>query len=292
MAQVLLIALLTLTGLSGLTQEWEQIKKDDRYIWGEGWGKSVEEADRQALASLSSKISIVVSGNFRQIEEQVDTPSGSNYISVKSNRIAMTSNATLSNTNRIVLETGKKSHVGRWISRSELDTVFSIRKERVLEFEEYASIAEMDGRIGDALKYHFWAYVLLRTLQHPSELRDESGRMLLNAIPARMNGILDELTVSADKKGCSLILAFSYRGQQVQDLSFRYFDGSRWSGHCGVFKGYAQVEMAPGALAEVIQSRIEYEYKGDAMMDEELVEILSTSDVKPLKKALKIFRRR
>lgn len=51
------------------------------------------------------------------------------------------------------------------------------------------------------------------------------------------------------------------------------------------------VEMAPGALAEVVQVRIEYAYTGDAMMDSELAEILSAADVKPLKKALKIFRR-
>lgn len=51
------------------------------------------------------------------------------------------------------------------------------------------------------------------------------------------------------------------------------------------------VEMTPGALAEVVQVRIEYAYTGDALMDSELVDILSSSEVKPLKKALKIFRR-
>jgi len=291
MRRTVLIALLMLSSFTGFGQEWEQIKDDDRFIWGEGWGHSVEEADRQALASLTSKISIAISGDFRQVEEQVDGPSGTSYVSIKSNRLAMTSNATLFNTNRVVLNTGRKSHVGRWICRSELETVFSDRKDRVLEFEDQAQAAEIDGRIDDALKYHYWAYVLLRSIQRPSELRDEKGRMLLNTIPEQMNAIFDALSVSAAKRGNSLVITFSFKGRPIQGLDFRYFDGAHWSEPRSVSRGTAMVEMAPGALAEVVQVRIEYAYTGDAMMDPELAEILSAADVKPLKKALKIFRR-
>ena len=121
-----------LSSFTGFGQEWEQIKDDDRFIWGEGWGHSVEEADRQALASLTSKISIAISGDFRQVEEQVDGPSGTSYVSIKSNRLAMTSNATLFNTNRVVLNTGRKSHVGRWICRSEASAALPGSRTRPL----------------------------------------------------------------------------------------------------------------------------------------------------------------
>ena len=74
MRRTVLIALLMLSSFTGFGQEWEQIKDDDRFIWGEGWGHYVEEADRQALASLTSKISIAISGDFRQVEAQSCRP--------------------------------------------------------------------------------------------------------------------------------------------------------------------------------------------------------------------------
>ena len=131
-------------------QNWERIREDDRYFWGEGWGRTVEEADREALASLTSKISIAVSSCYRELEEQRNTSSGVDYITIRSNQLAMTSNTTFSNTKQVVRKSGRKYYVGRWINRSELNTVFSDRKDRVLEFENSALEAEEDGRVDDA----------------------------------------------------------------------------------------------------------------------------------------------
>lgn len=272
-------------------QNWERIREDDRYIWGEGWGRTVEEADRDALASLSSKISIAVSSRYGELEEQWDTPSGTDYTLIRSNRLAITSITTLSNTNQVVRKTGRKYYVGRWINRNELNTVFSDRKERVLEFENSALEAEEDGRVDDALRYHYWAYVLLRSVQRPAELRDEKGKMLLNSIPERMNAIFDDLESHATKQGNSLALTFRFRGLPVKGLDFTYFDGARWSSLCSAPGGSAQVDLAPGALAEVVQLKIAYAYCGEALMDPELADILASAELKPLKRSLKIFRR-
>ena len=284
------IVLLLVTFLAS-AQNWERIREDDRYIWGEGWGRTVEEADRDALASLTSKISIAVSSRYRELEEQRNTSSGVDYITRRSNQLAMTSNTTLSNTNQVVRKTGRKYYVGRWINRSELNTVFSDRKDRVLEFENSALEAEKDGRVDDALRYHYWAYVLLRSVQRPAELRDEKGKMLLNSIPERMNAIFDDLEPRAAKRGSTLVLSFRFRGMPVKGLDFIYFDGARWSSQCSAPGGSAQVELAPGALAEVVQVKIAYAYCGDALMDTELADILASAELKPLKKSVKIFRR-
>ena len=284
------IALLLVT-FSASAQDWERIREDDRYIWGEGWGRTVEDADRDALASLASKISIAVSSRYRELEEQRDTPSGTDYTIIRSSQLAVASNATLSNTHQLVRRTGRKYYVGRWIPRSELDMVFSDRKERVLEFERSALVAEEDGRVDDALRFHFWAYALLRSLQRPSELRDDGGAMLLNTIPERMNAIFDDLEPRATRQGSTLVLSFRFRGLPVKALDFTYFDGARWSSQCSATGGSAQVELAPGALADVVQVRIIYSYCGDALMDNELADILASAELKPLKKSLKIFRR-
>ena len=284
------IVLVLVTFLAS-AQNWERIREDDRYIWGEGWGRTVEEADRDALASLTSKISIAVSSRYRELEEQRNTSSGVDYISIRSNQLAMTSNTTLSNTNQVVRKTGRRYYVGRWINRNELNTVFSDRKDRVLEFEKSAQEAEEDGRIDDALRYHYWAFVLLRSVQRPAELRDERGKMLLNSIPERMNAIFDDLEPRATKRGSALVLSFRFRGLPVRGLDFTYFDGARWSSQCSAPGGSAQVELAPGALADVVQVKIIYTYCGDALMDNELADILASAELKPLKKSLKIFRR-
>ena len=49
-----------LSGLVAFAQDWEGVKADSSFIWGEGWGSSIEEADQQALSSLISKITIAV----------------------------------------------------------------------------------------------------------------------------------------------------------------------------------------------------------------------------------------
>ena len=115
--------------------------------------------------------------------------------------------------------------------------------------------------------------------------------MLLNSIPERMNAIFDDLEPRATKRGSALVLSFRFRGLPVRGLDFTYFDGARWSSQCSAPGGSAQVELAPGALADVVQVKIMYAYCGDALMDNELADILASAELKPLKKSLKIFRR-
>lgn len=291
MRKVLFSIVLFISVFPAVAQDWSMAGADGRHIWGEGWGRTVEDADRDALADLSCKISLVFSGQYRLLEEQRDSQRGTESVSIKSNQLAMTSNTTLSNTNRVVKKEGRRYYVRRWMDRRELETVLSDRKDRVLEYESSALAAERDGRINDALRYHWWAYVLLQSLQRPAELRDEEGRMLVNSIPERLNAALEDIKPRADRQGNTLVLSFTFRGRPVQGLDFTYFDGARWSGICSATQGSTRVEMAPGALAEVVQLRIEYAYQGDSLTDPELSGILASAQVKPLKKAFKVFRR-
>jgi len=274
-------------------QEWENVKTDASYIWGEGWGSSVDEADQQALSSLVSKITIAVVSDFRQVEEQILSSSGDEHFLMQSNRSSAYSNVTLSNTHRVILKNGRKAHVGRWIHRDELDVIFADRKSRILEYEDFASDAELAGRLDDALRYHYWAYVLLRSLQRPSELRSECGLMLLNSIPESISSILEDVHVRmTSHTGDVVKLNFTFRGRPVGGLDFSYFDGARWSSLTSVRSGLASLDMAPGALAEYIQLRIEYAYCGDSLMDGELYDTMSVLNLKPIRKSFITFRTR
>ena len=273
-------------------QDWEHIKTDGSYIWGEGWGSSVEEADRQALSSLVSKITVSVVSDFRQVEEQILSSDGEEHYLMQGNRLSSYSNVTLSNTRRVVLKKqGRKVHVGRWIQKDDLDLIFADRKSRVLEYEKLASDAEPAGRLDDALRYHYWAYVILHSLQRPSELRDDDGRMLLNSIPESIASILEDIQVRmTGRTGDVVKLSFTYHGRPVGGLDFSYFDGARWSSRTSVRSGRASLDMAPGALADYIQLRVEYAYCGDALMDGELSDAMAVLNLKPLRKSFIIFK--
>ena len=293
MGRFLILVALLASGLSTSAQEWEEVKANGAYIWGEGWGASVEEADQAALSALISKISVAVTNDFRQVEEQVESSRGNEYYRSLSNRSSAYSSITLANTHRVVLKTGRRAQVGRWIHRDELEILFADRMSRILEYEESALRAEESARVDDALRYHYWAYVLLRSLQRPSELRDEEGRMLPNLIPERLNAVLDDLRVSmVSHVGDAVRLSFTFRGRQVAGLDFSYFDGARWLQGVSVRAGSSLLEMAPGALAETIQLRIEYAYKGDSMMDAELYDTISVQELKPLRKSFITFKTR
>ena len=282
-----------LSSLIVSAQDWEYVKTDSAFIWGEGWGSSVDEADQLALSSLVSKITVAVVNDFRQVEEQVFSSKGDEHYLMQSNRSSAYSSVTLSNTHRVVLRSGRKSHVGRWIRSDELDVIFADRKLRIIEYEECALNAERAGRVDDALRYHYWAYVLLRSLQRPSELRSEDGRMLLNSIPESINAILEDVNVRMTSHvGDVVKLNFTFRGRPVGGMDFSYFDGARWSSMTSVRSGLASLDMAPGALAEYIQLRVEYAYCGDSLMDGELFDTMTVLNLKPIRKSFITFKTR
>lgn len=293
MRKIVFLVLGLLSCLAAFAQDWEGVKADSSYIWGEGWGASIEEADQQALSSLISKITIAVVSDFRQVEQQVSSSKGDEHYMMQSSRSSAYSNVTLSNTHRVVIRSGRKSHVGRWIHRNELDIIFADRKSRILEYEECALNAEEAGRVDDALRYHYWAYVLLRSLQRPSELRSEDGKMLLNSIPESITAILDDVNVRMTSHvGDVVRLSFSFRGRPIGGLDFSYFDGARWSSMTSVRSGLAVLDMAPGALADYIQLRVEYAYCGDSLMDGELFDTMTVLNLKPIRKSFITFKTR
>ena len=291
MRRLSLIIAGVLSCLGGFSQGWRVPGEDGSVIWGEGWGRSVEEADREALSALVSRISVAVTSEFRQVEQQALSSRGEEHLLIRSHRSCAYSSATLSNTHREVFRDGRKTRVVRWIGRDELEVFFADRKARIFEYERCALKAEREVRLDDALRCHYWAYVLLRSLQRPSELRLEDGRMLLNVIPESIAALLDDLTVRrVSRAGNAVRLCFSFRGKPVEGLDFQYFDGARWSEMTSVRSGQATLEMASGALAEYIQLKVEYAYAGDTLMDGDLRDAMEVLELKPLRKSFITFR--
>lgn len=287
---VFMVACCLVASVPGLSQTWDEVRYNGEYICGEGWGRSVEEADREALSALGSRISVAVSSSFLHTEDQRISSSGKEYVSVTNSTLSTQSFTRLSNTTMVVMRDGRRYHVARWIRRDEIDRLFSDRKSRALEYESLAEQAEWDLRLDEALRYHYWAYTTLRSLSRPSEVRDEQGRMLVVRIPERINAILSGLEVTARKTGNALSLEFRYGGAAVRGLDFTLFDGQRWSCPISVRDGRASAKLPAGALGEIIQLRVEYAYIDEARLDDELGAMLSSADTKPFRKSIIIFR--
>lgn len=157
------------------------------------------------------------------------------------------SQATLTNTEKIVIEYEPDAHVGRYILKSEISRIFEARRRRIDEMLGLAETAEKNAKIDDALRYYYWAYAMLKTLQHPNEVRDLNNHLLSTWIPAQMNDIFDGIKVRPMRKTSDNVLevAVTYKDKPVASYDYTYFDGQNWSNIYSAKDGRGAIEPKP-----------------------------------------------
>ncbi len=269
--------------IPAFSQSWDEVKHNTQtYLCGEGWGASVEEADQQALAVLISKISVVVSSDFSITEDERTTNGVLDATSYTNSKLQTYSTATLTNTERIVIDNGAdETHVGRYIKRSELNRIFEGRIRTIKEYLRLGRLAENSCKIDDALRNYYWAFSLLKSVQRPSEVTyndDETGETIcpLTWIPQRLTDIMKDLSVTVTgNDGTNVDLMFLYKGQPVSTLDFTYFDGRNWSNICSVKDGLGTMEFAKGMIPSNVQINYEYAYRGQAHINQEIQSVLN-----------------
>ena len=120
--------------INSYAQTIEEIKADrDKYIWGEGKGMSLDEADNAALHSLISQISTVVESKSSLVKDEKLGDKDSYNEEYKAS-INTYSKATLRNTKRIVIANEPNAEVFRYIKKKEINKVFFERKNKILDF--------------------------------------------------------------------------------------------------------------------------------------------------------------
>ena len=265
------------------SQSWDEVKHNTQtYLFGEGWGATVEEADQQALAALISKISVVVSNDFSITEDERTTNGVLDATSYTSSKLQTYSTATLTNTERIVIDNGAdQAHIGRYIKRAELNRIFEGRIRTIKEYIRLGKMAEGACKIDDALRNYYWAFTLLKSVQKPSEVTcndEETGETIypLTWLPQRLTDIMEEISVKVTgNDGNNVDLLFLYKGQPVSTLDFTYFDGRNWSNICSVKDGRGSMEFGQGMIPSNIQINYEYAYRGQAHINQEIQSVLS-----------------
>lgn len=270
---IILLAFVQTTAV--VAQTVDEIRNSPSYISGEGFGRSLREADNDALKSLISKISVSVQSEFSSVEEEVVTSDGIDGNSAVKSVISTYSQATLQNTERIILKQEPNAEVFRYVKRSEVNKIFESRKAKVLDMMASAAKAESKGKIDDALRYYYWGYCLMQSLPNANSVTNESGNVLVHWIPEQINDILDDIQFIKDNvDGNYVELKVLYKGEPVTSLDYTYFDGMNWSNIYSARDGRGVLEMRPGASTDNLQVKCEYEYFGESHIDKEIAGVV------------------
>lgn len=274
------IAFLFLFCLNTYSQSVSQIKADKNYLSGEGWGSTLKQADDAALQDLISKISVNVRSSFTSTEEEMNKNGKIDASSVYTSIIKTYSNATLTNTQRIVIENEPDAHVLRYVKVAEIARIFEGRKAKVMDMVESAERAEQKGKIDDALRYYYWSLCLLKSLQYSNEVKytcsDGKERLLSTWIPERMNEIFSDISIKPSSKlENEVILSVTYKGKPVNSFDYTFFDGMDWSNIYSAKDGQGVIDLRPGQITDNLRIKCEYEFVGESHIDREIENVMA-----------------
>ena len=270
-------------------EQAEAIKADPNYLWGQGYGENVKEADQGALSDLMSKISVQIESDFTIDEREVNTSEGNDSHSTVQNVVRTFSQGTLKNTQNIIISEAPQAVVIRYVKRSELDKAFKEREELIMSYVYSAMNAEKVGRIDAALRSYYWASCLLKSMPNASSVKMTIDGMkfpLTMWIPEQIRTVMSQIKSEITKiDGQEVSLLFTYKDKPVTSLDFHYWDGREWSNIYSAKDGMMQVEMLPGTSTDKLQLQYEYEFKSQMRLDQELEKVMHIFKGVPYKEA-------
>lgn len=235
---------LTLTILAIFTmyshaQSIDEIKKNSNYIWGEGNGTTMSDAEGEALRQMSVQISVSVYNSSYDEE--------SNDNSVQKAVLKSVSSAKFTNVQMRVLEEEPNARVFCFMPRSEVKKMFEKRASHITNMVDAGKTAESRMMIDEALRNYYWALVLAKTTPEPVEIEfnDKKGEAT-SLLPIKIKSVLAMINASVDEiqDGKNLILGFTYNGKPVSSLNFKYNDGQSIVGPIVARDGIGEASMA------------------------------------------------
>ena len=235
---------LTLTILAIFTmyshaQSIDEIKKNSNYIWGEGNGTTMSDAEGEALRQMSVQISVSVYNSSYDEE--------SNDNSVQKAVLQSVSSAKFTNVQMRVLEEEPNAKVFCFMPRSEVKKMFEKRANHIANMVDAGKTAESRMMIDEALRNYYWALVLAKTTPEPVEIEfnDKTGEAT-SLLPIKIKSVLAMINASVKEiqDGKNLILGFTYNGKPVSSLNFKYNDGQSIVGPIVARDGIGEASMA------------------------------------------------
>lgn len=283
--KTLSFTILLILSLGVSAQNWDHICHSGEYYYGIGRGTTREEATERAMAELVGMIATHVSNEFIDIDDETNINGSIDHKSRVLNCVKTYSQSTLTNVQKWAVGTEPDITIRCYIKKSELSRIYESRIAKAKDMAVIAGEALGKGKIDMALQYYYWAYSLARSVQRPDEVKDQDGHILVNWIPARINSILGDVSVSFEKRDGDFVdLLFNYKGQPVSSLEFNYTDG-RTMCQGRAKDGRGMMEMVPGYQTDTYHIELEYEYKGQARGDAEMESVLNVITRKVFDKA-------
>ena len=297
MKKILFIYILFFTSISVIySQTVEEIKKDrNTYLWGEGIGATLKKADSEALEMLISQISTRVESNFELLKEEVVENDKENFKETLHSVINTYSEATLKNTDRIVLSNEPEARVFRYINRSDILKVFEQRRDKIIGFVENADRCISEDKIADGLRYYYWSLILLKSHPYGGKINYESSNgenhLLATWLPFIINDVFSNISISVSdieesENIKTLILDIRYKDNQIENFDYSYWDGGDWSNIISARNGMGLVELfGVSKDSKTLKLKAEYIFEGESRIDRELENVLSEIDPIPFKKS-------
>lgn len=286
----ILVAVVILIKLIPLNAQSIDFIKANRqtYIWGEGAGSTVKEADQTALADIIGQISTQVESTATGTTTEINKDFKKTWNDV----VKTYSNATLSNTERIIIQNEPDAKVFRYVKRSEIAKIFESRKNKIIDLARNGETAIKNLQIADALRYFYWSQTLLRSHPDASNIKMtlESGNevLLITWIPIQMNQVFANLSVTIDKVEAkesysNYLLDIRYNNQPVRNFDYTYWGGQDWSNINSAKDGLGVLELPKTQKGDDIRLKCEYVFEGESAIDMELRDVMQKLPEVPYK---------
>ena len=156
----------------------------------------------------------------------------------------------------------------------------TIINSKIKDFIISGNKAENNLRIGDALKYYYWALLLLKSdasLSSKMKYEEFDKRLLAIVLPEKIENIFSSLKFAVDEindsdKAKNVVLFVTYKNKAVSNIDFKYYAGDGWSNYIKVRNGLGVVELY-GSVAKSLKKlwiNTEYKYDNKSKFDDDV----------------------
>ena len=260
----------------------------EQYVWAIGTGVTKEEADKNAINSLSQlgmTQTTIIDNEFSNVNTGGDVKSS---MSTKSASVGI-SNLSLEKARVIYLAPHAGMEVAlRFMTREDWE---KRHEETKLKIENYIDSAAFAFSTEDQLRYYSWANILMSGYTKGDILIDgvNAGPVLQSKVREILNGIkISIVAIEEDKQNKNypykIMLDFVYDGKPLPSITYSYFDGSGTVSDEMVKDGRAMIQMKK--LPESFNINIDYIMEDLARQAEPAVVVLAPLTA-PFKEATK-----
>lgn len=278
--------------LQAQTDEINAIKNNPAYYSCEGYGVTLDDANKNAKARLIESIKTTISS---ERERTVQTTSGANGTVINEQTetsISSYSYMSLRNIESVIVKDEPDAEVFMWISKAEVAKMQQERIDKIKDYVNTGKAAEKNLQIDDALRNYYWAFMLTKAGKDNNIMCEFDGeeRNCLAFLPTKINSVIAQMKVGLE--GCEYRdnryyakLHFTYNGRDVASVQFKYNDGQALEGPVAARDGIAEVEMLSMPADGKIRIRYEYIFRNEAetMSDEELKTVFKDLSTVPMK---------